>query len=130
MHNLVIIIDDDPISVLVCETIMRKQGFAKEVKKFPEAHSALDFFKKHVADGLPLPDFIFLDIQMPMIDGWDFLDMYAALLPESQQIPHVVMLSATFDPEDERKSEAHHLVKHFLSKPISVAALDLLTNFR
>jgi CheY-like chemotaxis protein len=130
MHNLVIIIDDDPISLLVCETIMRKQGFAKEVKKFEEAQPALDFLKKHLADGLPLPDFIFLDIQMPMIDGWDFLDMYAALLPESQHAPHVVMLSATFDPEDQRKSEAQHLVKHFLSKPISVAALDLLTNSR
>lgn len=128
MHNLVIIIDDDPISVLVCETIMKKQGFAKAVRSFPEGQSALAFFKKHFGEGEPKPEFVFLDIQMPVIDGWEFLEMYAELLPQALHSPHVVMLSATFDPEDKRKAEAHHLVDRFLSKPISIAALDSINS--
>ncbi len=130
MQNLVIIIDDDPISVLVCETMMKKQGFAKSVRSFPEAQSALAFFKQHLDEGQPQPEFIFLDIQMPVVDGWEFLDLYTELLPQSSHSPHVVMLSATFDPEDQRRAEAHHLVERFLTKPISKAALDLITNSR
>ncbi len=127
MHNLAIIIDDDPISILVCETILRKLNFASNIATFKSAEAGLEYLQKHYEDGNSIPDFIFLDVQMPVMTGWDFLDIYQSLpnLPLRRQ--HVVMLSATFDPADQNRAADHPLVHCFLSKPITKAALDMLS---
>lgn len=119
MHELAIIIDDDPISILVCETMLKKTEFAREVKSFKQAEEGLQYLDTHFKNGGSLPDFIFLDVVMPLMDGWQFLDAYSTLdsLPENR--PHVLMLSAAFDPEDRARSAESPMVIDFISKPIT-----------
>ena len=127
MHKFVVIIDDDPISVLVCETMLIKCEFAEKVKTFNNAVDGLAFLDKHYLDGNELPDFIFLDIQMPEVNGWDFMEEYTQSDKIPVRTPHVVMLSATFNPEDQKKSNDHPLIINFLSKPITKEALQNLS---
>lgn len=123
MHKLVVIIDDDPISILVCETMIKKANFTEKIKTFNDAKDALAFFDRHYTDGKEMPDFIFLDIQMPEISGWDFMDAYGQFSHIPVRTPHVVMLSATFDPDDQQKATQNNLIISFISKPITKEAL-------
>lgn len=126
MYELAIIIDDDPISILVCQTMLRKADFVKTIKTFKNPNDGLAFFEKHYQDGNTIPDFIFLDIQMPELTGWEFLDAYANLPQLPIKTPNVVMLSAVYDPEDQQKSADNELVLSFLAKPITTEALENL----
>lgn len=127
VHKLVVIIDDDPISILVCETMLRKSEFTEKIKTFNNATDALAYLKNHYDEGNVLPDFIFLDIQMPEISGWDFMEAYSQFSNIPVRTPHVVMLSATFDPDDQRKANANNLIINFISKPITKEALHNLS---
>lgn len=119
MHNLAIIIDDDPISILVCETMLKKTEFAREVRSFKHAEEGLQYLDAHFKDGGTLPDFIFLDVVMPIMDGWQFLDAYGKLESLPDDRPHVLMLSAAFDPEDRSRAAESPMVIDFISKPIT-----------
>lgn len=130
MYELAIIIDDDPISILVCETMLKKSNFVKSIKTFKNPTDGLTFFKEYYASGNDIPDFIFLDIQMPQLSGWEFLDSYVNLPLLPIKTANVVMLSAVYDPEDQQKSADNELVLSFLAKPITTEALDNLRKLK
>ncbi|MCA1763365.1 MAG: response regulator [Cryomorphaceae bacterium] len=119
MHELVLIIDDDPISILVSETIIRKHHFSQEIKSFKSARDGIAFLKEHLAEGHKLPGVIFLDVMMPIMDGWEFLDAYEEIIDKSDFEPNVIMLTALTGDKDREKARAHPLVKTFVSKPIT-----------
>lgn len=123
MHKLAIIIDDDPISILVCETLLKKTKFAEKVISFQNGVEGLKFLKRRFEDGGGLPDIIFLDVLMPMMSGWEFLEAYEQVESLPEKKPHVMMLSAAFDPADRRKAESSPLVTDFISKPITTEIL-------
>lgn len=126
MYKFAVIIDDDPISILVCETMLKKADFVESVKTFNNPKTALAFMKNHYDAGGTLPDFIFLDVQMPEMEGWDFLKAYRQLPNLPMLLPHVVMLSAVYDPQDQERSANNELVLSFISKPITLEALENL----
>lgn len=126
MNKLAIIIDDDPISILVCETILKKYKFAERILTFNSANKGLEYLKSTIEKGEEYPEFIFLDVVMPHKDGWGFLNEYVQFdnLPPIGK--HVIMLSATFDPDDRMRAEKFAVVSQFLSKPITIEALNAL----
>lgn len=126
MYKLAIIIDDDPISILVCETLLRKINFVENIKSFQNGDEGLAFLEKLIMSGDNLPEMIFLDVQMPVMNGWEFLEAYGGLGGDLAQNPHIVMLSAAFDPEDTIRAEKNPLVLKFLAKPITSEALENL----
>lgn len=119
MHKLVLIVDDDPISILVSETIIRKHHFSEEIKSFKSGRDAIAFIKGLIADGKELPGIIFLDVMMPIMDGWEFLDAYDKVIDKSEFEPNIVMLTALTGDKDREKAKAHPLVRTFVSKPIT-----------
>jgi len=123
VHKLAIIIDDDPISILVCETLLKKTGFAEKVVSFQDAVDGLAFLTNRFEEGKGLPDIIFLDVLMPMMSGWEFLEAYENLESLPERKAHVMMLSAAFDPADRKKAGSSPLVTDFISKPITTEIL-------
>lgn len=126
MVNRVIIIDDDPISILVTGTMMRKNKFAKELSSFEKPEKALEYFKNEYPWEEGAPDFIFLDVQMPKVNAWEFLDSYSEIYDCSNKRKHIILLSATFNPDDETKARTHSMVLELITKPINGRILERL----
>ncbi|MCH2216200.1 MAG: response regulator [Flavobacteriales bacterium] len=126
MLNSVYIIDDDPISILVTETMMRKNDFVRNIMTFEEPKQALDHFESQYQWESGVPDYIFLDVQMPEINAWQFLERYAKINPSISGTAHIILLSATFNPDDESRARSHPMVIELITKPVNGTILDRL----
>jgi len=118
MLNNVFIVDDDPISNLVSETVLKKSEFAKTYHTFENPRQALEKL-----DSLK-PDLIFLDIVMPEMDGWEFLNQ--CLEKNLEAYFKVILLTASLKPEDEEKANTYTEVADIISKPLSVKFIQEL----
>lgn len=110
-HQSIWFIDDDVINNLLNERLLKKHFPSIVCKTFSEAERAFEELSSN-ADGLP--DAIFLDINMPVMNGWDFLDN---MLSKKLNLM-VYMLTSSIDPKDQEKAMAYSAVKDFISKPL------------
>ena len=131
MLDQILCIDDDPITLMLCKKVIIKASFTNEIFTFQNGQEALQYFNtiKYSNDkDKPLlkPELIFLDLNMPVMGGWEFLDHF--ITPEYSEFHSikVIILSSTIDPEDMEKSKNYPMVMDFLSKPITVTMLEYL----
>ena len=112
----VAIIDDDFIFRNVFEMLLTAENFAEEIQNFEHSALALDFLKSNPPKE-ELPDMLFLDINMPVLDGWQFLEEYLKLSP-TPDIP-VVMMSSSIDQCDLEKAKSYqdHLLAYIPKPP-------------
>jgi len=120
MLNNVFIIDDDPISNLVSETVLRKNNLAQNYHVFEDASQALESLRDIK------PDLIFLDIVMPNVDGWQFLEISKS--KSNQYNFRVVLLTASLKSEDEERAGKISNVIDIISKPLSREFIEELKN--
>ncbi|RFM26527.1 response regulator [Deminuibacter soli] len=124
----VLLVEDDPITVMVCERIIRMTGFAEQVKSVTNGQEAMDLIHeqaKHNAE--ELPQLIFLDINMPVMNGWEFLARFNSISGFFPRQPDIYVLSSTVDPEDYKRAESYSVVKRFISKPLTTELLNNIT---
>lgn len=132
MIDRVLCIDDDQITLVLCDLVIKKAGFAAEVLTAMNGKEGINWFSNHFktkADRSLAPKIIFLDLNMPVMNGWDFLHeyemKYADRLPETR----VVIVSSTVNPEDFSRANRHELVIDFIHKPMTTEGLiDLMSN--
>ncbi|MCC9166778.1 response regulator [Pontibacter harenae] len=123
----VILIDDDQVNNFVCESIIKTEKFADEVISFQWAEEALEFLKNAVSESpAAFPDLIFLDINMPGMDGWSFIDEYRKLPEAATKKCCLFMLSSAVDRKDIVSAKSHEEVKEFFSKPLSPEILEFI----
>ena len=119
------LIDDDELANFIAEKTIRVNGFAEQVIKFTTIESALYLLDKAARkEAVSFPDVIFLDINMPGLDGWDFLDSYAELPQELKSGCRLFMLSSSIDQADHLRSERHVDTSGFIQKPLSTENLE------
>lgn len=111
----VCLIDDDPINNLVCERLLISIFACQDVKAFLEAEAALHWLSGLVET--QWPELILLDINMPVMNGWEFLDAFAVAHPQAS-LP-ICLLSSSVYPSDRLQAENHPQVSHFLTKPLT-----------
>lgn len=125
-HNIghLCIIDDDPVSVFGFSKLLSLINKDIKPRIYPNAYTALEDFKSH-NDQTEIPELIFLDINMPVMDAWQFMHEFNAL-----QIPsRVVIISSSVDPADINKSRLYDNIIGYLEKPSSVNAIrEVLQN--
>lgn len=121
----VLIIDDDEINNFVCSKVIKKNKFAEEVKTLLSGREGLTYMNEILekADGI-LPDLILLDINMPLMNGWDFLEEYQKLQPNFDKNPVLLMLSSSVYEEDIEKANQHPDVKDYITKPLNDKVLE------
>ncbi len=114
LHTVLLIDDDEPTNFLN-QMILKKADCAEEILVFQSAVKALDFLT--ATDHRP--DLIFLDINMPAIDGWDFLEAYEQLPAEKRAGAIIIMLTTSFNPDDRLRAEKIASVAGFRHKTLT-----------
>jgi CheY-like chemotaxis protein len=133
MLDLILCIDDDPITLMLNKKIILKTLFSDEIITAKNGEEALRYFNtikynKTTIELNSLPRLIFLDLNMPVMGGWEFLDIFNTSDYSDFHEIKVVILSSTIDPKDLEKAKTYPMVLDFLSKPISLSMLDYLKN--
>ncbi|WP_337042692.1 response regulator [Emticicia sp. 17c] len=119
-------IDDDETTLLLIEMVVKKAAFAKEVISITSASEALNYYHKLATSsegGVVAPQLIFLDLNMPVMNGWEFLDEFVKTYAEQFSQTKVVILSSSTNPEDKEKAKNYPIIIGYIYKPITV---DLL----
>lgn len=121
--NCILLIDDDDTTNYVNKILIERAGCAKEIRSVTSGQAGLDYLKSTTEDGVhPKPELIFLDINMPVMDGWQFIEKYEELKPEQKADVLVWMLSTSNNPED--RMRALELGSNgFMAKPLTISKL-------
>ncbi len=114
------IIDDDPITVFGIKKMLSSFDLADEIKTYVNGKEAIDEITLMIEQNTPVPEVIFLDINMPIMDGWQFLEKFLTLKVDTKIRINIV--TSSIDPYDRQqwehfKATTHHLLE-FKNKPI------------
>ena len=131
MLDVILCVDDDPITLMLCKMVIKKTLFSNEIVTAKNGEEALNYFNKlkeinPEGELEKTPQLIFLDLNMPVMGGWEFLELFNTNDYSQYNSIKVIILSSTIDPEDLVKSKKYPMVIDFLSKPISREMLEYL----
>lgn len=119
--DIVWLIDDDGPTNLLNKILLSEIRFAKEIKDFIYAEDAL---KELASEDVVFPDLILLDINMPRMSGWEFLEAVEAMNLLDNP-PTILMLSTSLNPVDQERAENNIIVSGFIKKPLTPKELVL-----
>lgn len=120
---LVMLIDDNDTDNFLSKKIMEHVKFADHILIKNTGKSALEYLLSHQDDLSKIPDIVFLDINMPIVDGFVFLYEYESFPPHLQEKIKVVILSSSNNKRDINRFLDNKFVHQFISKPLSEKAL-------
>ncbi|MBD78356.1 MAG: hypothetical protein CL840_05520 [Crocinitomicaceae bacterium] len=118
----VLIIDDNEIDILVASKNLQMSGQFSLINVAKNGKEAVEMFDSIDSE---IPDYILLDINMPVMDGWEFLNLFEGFDLFGKQ-PKVFMLSSSIDSADTDRARTSPLIKQFISKPFNAEKVELL----
>ena len=120
-----LVVDDDRTNNLICEFALRRFSSNVDIKTFLDPQAALQYITYSYNDEAPeTPTVVFLDINMPVLSGWDFLAIFKNFPVALQQQFVIYMLTSSIDERDLERAELHPLVKASLRKPLSTKTIN------
>jgi|ERR1035437_441421 response regulator of citrate/malate metabolism len=120
----VLLIDDNEIENIINKKFIEVNGFARNIIAMQSAEDGMEYLFNQIKMKKELPELIFLDIRMPMEDGFDFLESFETFNETIKCKTKIVMLTSTLDDRDIAKAKGNKLVRFILNKPLSFEALD------
>lgn len=117
--NTIFIVDDDPIHQQIAKIMIERQAISSNIRVFSDAQDVLDYLRENAGDTNALPDLILLDLNMPVMDGWEFLEEYASFCDQLPKNIRIFVLTSSIDEKDRERVSAYNFVTGYLTKPLS-----------
>lgn len=124
--NIACIIDDDPVFVFGAQKMMEIVDFARSIVVFNNGQEAIDalvpLLQRKEVD--KTPDVIMVDLNMPIMDGWQFIEAFTQNPSEKKVILYIV--TSSIDPEDQKRAERYSQVSNYILKPVTLEMLEAI----
>jgi CheY-like chemotaxis protein len=122
--NCIMLVDDNPDDNFFHERVIRKNGYADFVIAKQTGKEGLEYLRGRNTGSDRHPDLIFLDINMPGMNGWEFLEEYRKLDTYFQSRIIIVMLTTSDNPDDKLRAETFGIPFEYKTKPLTKEMLD------
>jgi CheY-like chemotaxis protein len=120
----ILLIDDDDINNFLSREIIGMSMPWAKIESFTNPEEALEYIHEKLTLQQPLPDIILLDINMPLMDGWEFLNAIDQLEQRSLFNTRVYLYTSSVYHEDQLKAQNHSIVEKLFTKPLTTEALE------
>lgn len=120
----VCIIDDDPIFIYGTKRLMAEIDFCETIVIYQNGQDAIDGLKGITANGEKFPSVIFLDLNMPIMSGWEFLDDFIKIPNHNRDKVIIYIISSSVDPRDLERIKNYKVVNNYILKPMSKEDLN------
>ena len=125
--DLALLVDDSDVDLFIQKRFIEIAGFAKTIKACNSPSQAIRYLQENEI----IPEIIFLDLNMPDMDGFAFMDKFLQLPRKIHELVKVVVLTSSSNHSDKKRAEKYSSITNFLSKPLSLEALeDLRQNMK
>ena len=124
----ILLVDDDKLFVFLTKKTIEITNLPTRITEFGDGLDAISFLKAHADDKSALPDIIFLDISMPIMDGWEFLEEYEQIEAQFEKKIKLYMFSSSISPHDMERAKQFSAVLDFIIKPLSKEKITELLN--
>jgi CheY-like chemotaxis protein len=114
----IFLVDDDPTFIFLTKKLILNTKIAAKINEFSDGQQALDFLTDNLEAQDQYPDLIFLDLSMPIVDGWDFLNEYLLIEKLINKKIKLFIVSSSISPHDIERAKNYKIVADFIIKPI------------
>ncbi|MFD2099008.1 response regulator [Flagellimonas iocasae] len=123
------LVDDDDTYQFIIERTISSINLVKSIRIFSNGREAIDFLESSLNDPSSIPDVILLDLTMPVMDGWEFLENYLLLKPRIGKKIYIYIVSSSVNPSDVEKAKSISEVTDYMVKPLTKEKLiSMLSN--
>lgn len=124
--GLACIIDDDDMYVNLVKKIIETKNLCQNLMVFQNGQDALSYFKAILSslDKNAIPEIIFLDLNMPVMDGWEFLENFTKIKNKFEKVITLYIVSSSINPVDVERAKSINSVKDYLIKPVTIEDLE------
>ncbi|MGZ3750476.1 MAG: response regulator [Mucilaginibacter sp.] len=119
-----ILIDDEPIFHKIVQMTLKYSELSNQATYSFDGEIVLDYLEEKKSEFKALPDYIFIDLYMPLFDGWDFLNRFQNIYKSLKKNIKIYIVSSSVDPRDVDRSKLYPFVTTFISKPVMKDIFD------
>ena len=116
--NSICIVDDDKVHTYILTKLIQKFELSESIISYANGEKAIEAFLEMSSKSMPLPNVILLDINMPEMDGWEFIDAFRKLKKSTDKKTAIYISSSSISFEDQEKAASYPEVLNYLAKPI------------
>lgn len=120
----IFLVDDDQIYQFTAKKTLESMGLSGKISVFSDGQEAIQFIREHLSSSEKLPDVIFLDINMPVMDGWQFVEEYQKL--QLSKKVALYMVSSSVDESDMKRSKDYGVIDDYIIKPVGRSRFEEL----
>lgn len=120
------LIDDDQVFQFITSKTLKKINPSVNIEKFLDGEEGMNRIKGCLQNQKELPDVVLLDINMPFLNGWEFLKEFQTIEHQLEKEVHIYMLTSSDDPDDLKRAKEFSELSGYLIKPVTEQELEVL----